>query len=260
MARRSGPSSISFTPPGQDDGSAQPGRHDADPGLVPSTVGPGGLYVSTGLSKDAAFLPIDRATLGAALLILAGALCAFGLAWFLGRAVIQQPVRTLLDTVDAWRQGARDKRTGMSREAGELEQVGAALDELMAEVEHREQAREQAETQRDLLMKEMVHRIKNTLSVVQALAAQTLRGRQDASPQPFAAFSERVAALGRTYDVLLAGNWGTASLEDIIATTISPYQGGPHNRIRGIRPQRRRPRSRLRWASPWRSTSFAPTR
>jgi two-component sensor histidine kinase len=139
-------------------------------------------------------------------------------------------VRTLLGTVDAWRRGERDKRTGMDPPAGELEEVGAALDELMAEVESRERARAQAEAQRDLLMKEMVHRIKNTLSVVQALAGQTLRGGQG-SPEVFASFSERIAALGRTYDVLLAGDWTAALLHEIVATTVSPYQSASKTRF-----------------------------
>ncbi len=199
-------------------------------GYLPASIGPGGLYVSTGLSKADAFLAIDRATLGASLLILAGTLVAFALARFLGHAVIQRPVRTLLGTVDAWRRGERDQRTGMDPKAGELEEVGAALDELMAEVESRERARAQAEAQRDLLMKEMVHRIKNTLSIVQALAGQTLRKGQT-SPDVFASFSERIAALGRTYDVLLAGSWTTASLQEIMATTISPYQSASKTRF-----------------------------
>jgi two-component sensor histidine kinase len=199
-------------------------------GFIPAPVGPGGLYVSTGLAKADAFVAIDRATLGASLLILAGAIVAFALAWFLGHAVIQRPVRTLLGTVDAWRRGERDKRTGMDPRAGELEEVGAALDELMAEVESRERARAQAEAQRDLLMKEMVHRIKNTLSVVQALAGQTLRGGQG-SPEVFASFSERIAALGRTYDVLLAGDWTAALLHEIVATTVSPYQSASKTRF-----------------------------
>jgi two-component sensor histidine kinase len=199
-------------------------------GYVPASMGPGGLYVSTGLAKKDAFVAIDRATLGASLLILAGAIVAFALAWFLGRAVIQRPVRTLLDTLGAWRRGERDRRTGMNPKTGEFGEVGAALDDLMAEVESRESARAQAEAQRDLLMKEMVHRIKNTLSVVQALAGQTLRGGQ-ASPEVFASFSERIAALGRTYDVLLAGNWTAASLPEIVATTISPYQSASKTRF-----------------------------
>jgi two-component sensor histidine kinase len=79
-------------------------------------------------------------------------------------------------------------------------------------------------------MREMVHRIKNTLSIVQALAGQTLRKGQT-SPEVFAAFSERIAALGRTYDVLLAGSWTTASLQEIMATTISPYQSASKARF-----------------------------
>jgi two-component sensor histidine kinase len=199
-------------------------------GFIPASVGPGGLYVSTGLAKSDAFVAIDRATLGAAMLIVAGAVVAFALAWFLGHAVIQRPVRTLLGTVDAWRRGERDKRTGMNPKSGEFEEVGAALDDLMAEVESRDRARAQAEAQRDLLMREMVHRIKNTLSVIQALAGQTLKGGQ-ASPELFASFSERIAALGRTYDVLLAGNWTAASLQEIVATTISPYQSASDTRF-----------------------------
>jgi PAS domain S-box-containing protein len=80
----------------------------------------------------------------------------------------------------------------------------------------RDRTDEQAATERrELLMAEMNHRIKNVFSVVQAIATRTLRLAPDLEAfQP--AFAGRLAALARSQDVLIRGNWEHAPLAEVI--------------------------------------------
>jgi two-component sensor histidine kinase len=101
--------------------------------------------------------------------------------------------------------------------------------------------RKAQEAQRNLMMHELNHRVKNSLAAVQAIAVQTLRG-DAARPEARQAFVERLMALARANDILVAKEWRGASLADIAAQVASPY-AGPDGRfvIRGpeltLRPQ-----------------------
>ncbi len=69
-------------------------------------------------------------------------------------------------------------------------------------------ARVQAEAQQALLNGELSHRLKNTLSMVQGIAGQTLRSVPDQAPVQ--AFTQRLIALSRAHDVLLQDSWAAA--------------------------------------------------
>lgn len=64
-------------------------------------------------------------------------------------------------------------------------------------------ARKTAEEQKQLLMEEMSHRVKNTFAMVQALVHQTLRG---SDPALVDTLQGRLAALSRAHDILLQGS------------------------------------------------------
>lgn len=80
----------------------------------------------------------------------------------------------------------------------------------------------EAEQRQHLLFDELNHRVKNTLSIVQALAQQTLRTRPD--PADFArAFSDRLASLARAHSLLTHDSWRGAPLRDIVATALAAF-------------------------------------
>lgn len=84
-------------------------------------------------------------------------------------------------------------------------------------------ARQQAETQRHLLLREMNHRIKNILAIVLGIAQQTARA--SASLQGFImTFGARIASLAQAHDLLIANHAGSASLYDIIAGELTLCQ------------------------------------
>lgn len=79
-------------------------------------------------------------------------------------------------------------------------------------------AREMAD-QKDLISREMGHRIKNSLAVVQAIALQTFRG---ADRQSLADFNARLASLGAAQALLLQASWERASVRELILQTLAP--------------------------------------
>jgi PAS domain S-box-containing protein len=79
-----------------------------------------------------------------------------------------------------------------------------------------------ADERRRLLVNELNHRVKNTLATVQAIAAQSLK---DAPPQVRKSFTERLMALARANDVLVADAWRGATVAAIAQQVASPYAG-----------------------------------
>lgn len=75
--------------------------------------------------------------------------------------------------------------------------------------------RKEAETQREMLMHESAHRMKNMLSLVQAVTAQTLRNSASLE-EAGAAVNARLAALSNAHDVLMQRNWGQAEIIDVV--------------------------------------------
>lgn len=70
-----------------------------------------------------------------------------------------------------------------------------------------------------LLINELNHRVKNTLSIVQSLAYQTLRGA-NVEPSVREAFTGRLVALAEAHDLLNIENWESARLEDVMLQAI----------------------------------------
>jgi len=84
-------------------------------------------------------------------------------------------------------------------------------------------ARRRAERQRQLLIEELNHRVKNTLATAQSLANQTLR----TSPAPshfVAAFNSRLAALASAHTLLADARWTGAALHALIAQQLAPHR------------------------------------
>jgi len=87
---------------------------------------------------------------------------------------------------------------------------------------------------RTFLLRELDHRVKNTLASVQSIASQTLRTAP--SPAAFAeSFEARLMALSRAHELLTRQAWGQADLRDILAAAVEPFGGleGPRFTARG---------------------------
>jgi len=80
--------------------------------------------------------------------------------------------------------------------------------------------RKRAEEVRALMVDELNHRVKNTLAIVQGLAAQSFRGIADAGPA-LAAFDGRLHALSTAHDLLTRESWKSADLSEVARDTLT---------------------------------------
>jgi PAS domain S-box-containing protein len=85
--------------------------------------------------------------------------------------------------------------------------------------------RKKAEQKQNLLIRELHHRVKNTLSTVQAIMTITARNARSVSEFK-TTFLNRVAALANTHMLLTENQWQTASFSALLRSELDPYDGG----------------------------------
>ncbi|MCJ2020040.1 PAS domain S-box protein [Methylobacterium sp. E-065] len=107
-----------------------------------------------------------------------------------------------------------------------LRMIGAMLDIS---------ARRRAEEHQRLLAGELQHRVKNTLAMVQAIAAQTFRNVTGAEAAR-EAFTARLISLGRAHDVLTQSSWTEAPIAEVVDGALSVHRGEAASRIRASGP------------------------
>jgi PAS domain S-box-containing protein len=92
--------------------------------------------------------------------------------------------------------------------------------------------RKEREEREHLLMREINHRAKNMLSVVQAIAHQTATK----SPEDFIErFTERIQALSANQDLLVRNQWHGVEIEELVRAQLAPFAGliGPRIVVHG---------------------------
>lgn len=72
----------------------------------------------------------------------------------------------------------------------------------------------------DLLIEELNHRVKNTLAILQAIAAQTFRSASKAEREKF---EGRLGALAEAHNLLSKEKWQGSELQDVIGRVLQPY-------------------------------------
>lgn len=92
-------------------------------------------------------------------------------------------------------------------------------------------AEKQAEAQRQLLMHELNHRLKNMLAMVQSLAQMTLKPALK-SDDVWGVFDARIQVLASASDVLIRQHWDGAEVGGLLAEVLSAHGCGPEGRIR----------------------------
>ncbi|MEE7502632.1 sensor histidine kinase [Methylobacterium mesophilicum] len=184
-----------------------------------------GMTVAVGLSPATAFADIDAATRRGIVLIGLGAVLAVAAALLAGRAFIRRPVRRLLGASGAWRAGELGTRTGLSGR-DEFGQLGEAFDAMAASLQrHEGELREEVARSRVLqerqtmMLHELNHRVRNTLTTVQSLARQARRD-EDRGER----LEGRILSLSKTHDLLSRDNWEGASLRAVLENELAPFR------------------------------------
>jgi PAS domain S-box-containing protein len=112
--------------------------------------------------------------------------------------------------------------------------VGTVQD--ITERKKREEERREREEKEHLLMREINHRAKNMLSVVDAIAHQTVAS----NPEDFVErFSERIQALSANQDLLVRNEWQGVDVEELVHAQLAHFAGLIGSRIAAHGPQLR---------------------
>jgi PAS domain S-box-containing protein len=82
--------------------------------------------------------------------------------------------------------------------------------------------RKAAEENERILVRELQHRTNNLLTVIQAIAHQSLSG-PGSIEQMRAAFDDRLQALSRAHHQLVNSNWRGVALKEIVRSTLEPF-------------------------------------
>ncbi len=148
-------------------------------------------------------------------------------AYFTGR-LIRKPTAMLLAAADQLGRGepVEFQPTAMQ----EANVVGEALKQASSEIQSREASLRDTEVQRRFVMRELSHRSKNLLAVIQAMVGNSLR--MAASPEQFkASLTERLAGLARSHDLLVQTDWSRVGLEELLKSHLSAFDDPADSRL-----------------------------
>ena len=107
--------------------------------------------------------------------------------------------------------------------------LGQTFDQLIDENARRAAEQQTVEAQREILVHELAHRVKNNLAIVQAIASLSFRHSQ--GPEALHGFQERLQALVRGHDLLTRKNWEKADLAEIAEAAMAPAREDNGHRV-----------------------------
>lgn len=90
--------------------------------------------------------------------------------------------------------------------------------------------RESLRKERDLVAAELMHRVRNTMSVVQSVAEHT--GHASSTIDEFLrGFQGRLSAMSRNFTMLCDANWRGLDFRSVLLTELEPYLGGRSDNV-----------------------------
>ena len=102
-----------------------------------------------------------------------------------------------------------------------LIRLPGAVERALAEARERARRRH-AEQQKELLVRELSHRVKNTMAMVLSIVRRT--ARDDLTIREYAdSLAGRLRAIADAHALLFETNWSEAELQDVLSRTLVPY-------------------------------------
>jgi two-component sensor histidine kinase len=162
-------------------------------------------------------------------LFMAGLALALSLsAAVLAGRMIQHPARSVVKAAKTLGEGRPvDVAPTLMREANI---VVDALAEASRTIAAREDALRESEQRTRFVMRELAHRSKNLLAIVQAMARQTARTAGDYKEFQ-ERFGDRITSLARSQDLLVHHNWNGIGVADLVSTQLAPFIGADRSRL-----------------------------
>jgi PAS domain S-box-containing protein len=90
--------------------------------------------------------------------------------------------------------------------------------------------RKRMQDRQALLIRELHHRVKNTLATVQALLGASARSTRSVD-EFYHSFAGRIASLANTHNMLTEDYWQKASLREMLKAELAPFDDGSGHRI-----------------------------
>ncbi len=100
----------------------------------------------------------------------------------------------------------------------------------MSTIAHDITEKRAADQHQHFLMRELTHRSKNLLAVINAMARQTVRS-SDSLGDFEKRFSSRIQGLAASHDLLVSQNWAAASLRDLVSKHIQVFSESAGSRL-----------------------------
>lgn len=127
--------------------------------------------------------------------------------------------------IESFRRGATDYVLKQR-----LIRLPAAVERALAEAREKEERR-RAEHQKELLVRELSHRVKNTMAMVMSLVRRT--ARNSATVDDYSRnLLGRLRAMADAHALLFETNWHRAELSEIVRRTLAPHLHGRGQRFR----------------------------
>jgi two-component sensor histidine kinase len=198
---------------------------------VPLGQTPNGLFVAVGVAKKPAMADINRAAWQGGLTLALLFIIALIAALMGGRVFIEQPISSIAGVAQKWREGELTARADIAGQHAELSYLASVFNTMASTIQDREEALRGALQHQELLIRELNHRVKNSLAVVQALAQQSMRG-PESKDDLVKAFVARLVAFAAAHDVLTEQAWEGADLSTILAKVVAPHCGIDGSRLK----------------------------
>jgi two-component sensor histidine kinase len=121
--------------------------------------------------------------------------------------------------IESFRRGATDYVLKQR-----LIRLRAAVERALAEAREKAALR-RAQQQKELLVRELSHRVKNTMAMVMSLVRRTARNSADVDSYVVNLLG-RLRAMADAHALLFETNWSEAELADVISRTLAPHLQG----------------------------------
>ncbi|WMS42616.1 HWE histidine kinase domain-containing protein [Acuticoccus sp. MNP-M23] len=133
---------------------------------------------------------------------------------------------------EAWKENVRCKSLPWS--AAELRTAEALritlLEVIVRSIDHISELRRRSQERQELLIGELNHRVRNMLSLIRGVVAQT-SSTATSVPEFSAVLGGRIQALARAHDQLTQEKWGNASLRTLVENEVEAYASDRHERV-----------------------------
>ncbi|WP_244474045.1 sensor histidine kinase [Rhizobium sp. Leaf321] len=126
--------------------------------------------------------------------------------------------------IESFRRGATDYVLKQR-----LIRLPAAVERALAEA-HEKAEHRRAQNQKELLVRELSHRVKNTMAMVMSLVRRTAKSSHTVDDYASNLLG-RLRAMADAHALLFETNWSKAELADVVRRTLAPYMEGRGNRF-----------------------------